>query len=67
VLPVRSLTTRGGFNSLAIVPGDSRSLQPTREFGVVLSMRQPIGSLLTQSWVFTGAQVVGMPQPRRRP
>jgi hypothetical protein len=66
-LPVRSLTARGGFNSLAIVPGDSRSLQPTREIGAVLSMRQPIGALMTQSWVFTGGQIVGLPQPHRRP
>jgi hypothetical protein len=66
-LPVGSSAARGGWNSLAVVAGWSRSLQPTREFGSVLSVRQPIGALMTQNWVFTGSQLVPMPQGRRRP
>src|SRR5215208_6001450 len=65
-LPVGASAVRGGWNTLAIVPGTSRSLQPSRELRSVLSMRQPIGALMTQNWVFTGSQLVGLPQPHRR-
>jgi hypothetical protein len=65
-LPVGSSAARRGWNSLAVIAGRPRSLQPSREFGAVLSMRQPIGALMTQNWVFAGGQLVGLPQPRHR-
>lgn len=46
---------------LGVVVGSKRMQQPSRDARAVLSLQQPMGALLTQSWTFTQGQLVGAP------
>jgi hypothetical protein len=62
-LPVDVIARSHGMARLAVIPGvaagASRTLRPSREAAVVLTVWQPLARLLGQDWVFGVGQLTG--------
>jgi hypothetical protein len=56
-LPDRFFTGQGGSIRLAVIVNGPKSLQPSHENGVLLSLRRSGASLVGQTWVFAAGQL----------
>jgi hypothetical protein len=62
-LPADAFAASRGSIRLAVLPNATYSIQPSRDPRAVLTLKQAIGALASQQWVFASGQLVPLPRP----
>lgn len=62
-LPIRAVGP--GMMSLAVIANAPRSMTPSRDARAVLTLGQPLESLMAQRWTFAPGRLTGLPERTR--
>jgi hypothetical protein len=62
-LPIRAVGP--GMMSLAVIANAPRSMTPSRDARAVLTLGQPLESLMAQRWTFAPGRLTGLPRVTR--
>ena len=63
-LPLPDGVPDAGLMRLAVIRGATYTVSASTDARAVLSLKQPLGALTTQEWIFVGGQLMPLAKPR---
>jgi hypothetical protein len=63
-LPLPDGVPDAGLIRLAVIPGATYTVSASSDARAVLSLKQPLGALTTQEWIFVSGQLMPLAKPR---